>query len=53
VLYQLEAQAPFVFVENLVVSRVVPRGTGEEATPTAPRLSVDLRAAGYFRRAAP
>jgi hypothetical protein len=53
VLYQLEAEAPFVFVENLVVSRVVPRGSGDEATPTAPRLSVDLRAAGYFRRASP
>ena len=54
VLYQLEAEAPLVFVENLLVSRVVPRGSGDaEATPTSPRLSVDLRAAGYFRRAAP
>jgi hypothetical protein len=54
VLYQLEAETPFVFVENLLVSRVVPRGSGDaEAAPTSPRLSVDLRAAGYFRRAAP
>jgi HAMP domain-containing protein len=54
VLYELEAAAPFVFVENLLVSRVVSRGSGDtEATPTSPRLSVDLRAAGYFRRAAP
>jgi hypothetical protein len=54
VLYQLEAEAPFVFVENLQVSRVVARGPGDaETTPTSPRLSVDLRAAGYFRRAAP
>lgn len=54
VLYQLEAQAPFVFVENLQVSRLAQRSSGDaEATPTSPRLSVDLRAAGYFRRAAP
>ncbi len=55
VLYQLEAQAPFVFVENLSVNRVVPRGSGqaEEEHHNSPQLSVDLRAAGYFKRAAP
>jgi hypothetical protein len=53
VLYQLEAEAPFVFVESLLVTRLVPRGSGEtEETPVSPRLSVDLRAAGYFRKAA-
>lgn len=54
VLYKLESGAPFVFIENLLVSRLVPRGSGDaEETETSPRLSVDLRAAGYFRRAAP
>jgi hypothetical protein len=54
VLYQLEAEAPFVFVENLLVSRVVSRASAEGSeTPTSRQLSVDLRAAGYFRRAAP
>jgi hypothetical protein len=53
VLYELEKAAPFVFVESLQVSRVVTRGSGEgEQTPTSPRLSVDLRATGYFRKAA-
>jgi Type II secretion system (T2SS), protein M subtype b len=54
VLYQLESAAPFVFVENLLVSRIAPRGSSdaEQASPST-RLSVDLRAAGYFRRAAP
>lgn len=53
-LYQLEADAPFVFVENLSVNRVVPRGSADaEVTEKSPRLSVDLRAAGYFKRAAP
>ena len=53
-LYHLESEGPFVFVENLLVSRLVPRGSGEaEDRQTSPRLSVDLRAAGYFRRAAP
>jgi hypothetical protein len=54
VLYHLEAEAPFVFVENLLVSRLVPRGSGDaEEAATSPRLSVDLRAAGYFRRSTP
>lgn len=54
VLYELESAAPFVFVETLLVNRVVPRGSGEaEETQTSPLLSVDLRAAGYFRKAAP
>lgn len=54
VLYELESAAPFVFVETLLVNRVVPRVTGEaEETKSSPRLSVDLRAAGYFRKAAP
>jgi type II secretion system (T2SS) protein M len=54
VLYHLEAEAPFVFVENLAVNRVAPRGSGqEEETHTSPPLSVDLRVAGYFKRAAP
>jgi hypothetical protein len=54
VLYQIESAAPFVFVENLLVSRIAPRGSSDtEPAPTSTRLSVDLRAAGYFRRAAP
>jgi hypothetical protein len=54
VLYQLEAEAPFVFVESLLVSRIASRASGDaEATPASSRLSVDLRAAGYFRRAVP
>lgn len=53
VLHELESEAPFVFVETLLVSRVVPRGSGEgEEAASSPRLSVDLRAAGYFRKAA-
>jgi hypothetical protein len=53
-LYRLEAEAPFVFVENLLVSRLVPRGSADaEDTQVSPQLSVDLRAAGYFRRATP
>jgi hypothetical protein len=52
-LYQLEAQAPFVFIENLSVNRVSARGGETEDTTHSPKLSVDLRAAGYFKRAAP
>jgi hypothetical protein len=54
VLYELESTAPFVFVETLLVNRVAQRGSGEpEEGQSSPRLSVDLRAAGYFRKAAP
>lgn len=53
VLYQLESELPFVFVENLAVGRVASRELGEtEKTQKLPRLSVDLRIAGYFRKAA-
>jgi HAMP domain-containing protein len=53
-LYHLEAEAPYVFVENLLVNRLVPRGSADaEDRQISPRLSVDLRAAGYFRRTAP
>jgi len=53
-LYHLESEAPFVFVENLLVNRLVSRGSADaEDRQLSPRLSVDLRAAGYFRRAAP
>jgi len=53
-LYHLESEAPFVFVENLLVNRLAPRGSGDaEETRVSPRLSVDLRAAGYFKRAVP
>ena len=53
-LYHLESEAPFVFVENLLVNRLVPRGSADaEDKQMSPRLSIDLRAAGYFRRAAP
>ena len=53
-LYHLESEGPFVFVENLLVSRLVARGSADaEDRQISPRLSVDLRAAGYFRRAAP
>jgi hypothetical protein len=53
-LYQLEAEAPLVFIDNLTVNRVTQRGAGEtEEVKTSPRLSVDLRAAGYFKRPAP
>jgi hypothetical protein len=37
-----------------LVSRLAQRGSADaEETQISPRLSVDLRAAGYFRRAAP
>ena len=52
VLYQLESQTPYVFVENLVITRAQTRGSGDADEPTSPRLSVDLRASGYFRKAA-
>jgi hypothetical protein len=53
-LYHLESEAPFVFVENLLVNRLAQRGSGDtEEAQVLPRLSVDLRAAGYFKRAAP
>ena len=52
VLYQLESQAPFVFVDNLIITRAATRGSGDSEEPTSPRLSVDLRASGYFRKAA-
>ena len=53
-LYHLESEAPYVFVENLLVNRLVPRGSADpEDRQISPRLSVDLRAAGYFRRTAP
>ena len=52
-LYHLESEAPFVFVENLLVNRLAQRGSGDtEEAQVSPRLSVDLRAAGYFKRAA-
>lgn len=54
VLYELESAAPFVFIETLLVNRVAQRGSGEtEEGQSSPRLSVDLRVAGYFRKAAP
>jgi hypothetical protein len=53
-LYRLESAAPFVFVENLLVNRLAARGSADaEDRQISPRLSVDLRAAGYFRRTAP
>jgi hypothetical protein len=54
VLYQLEATPPFVFIESLLVTRAAQRGTAAdtEAAAASTRLSVDLRAAGYFRRPA-
>lgn len=52
VLYELEADAPFIFVDTLQVTRVT-RGIGEgEESRASPRLTVDLRAAGYFKKAA-
>ena len=53
VLYRLESEPPFVFVENLTVTNVAPRDTSDAEGAAAPKLSVDLRAAGYFRKAAP
>ena len=53
VLYQLEAEPPYVFVENLVVGRAATRDLGEaDSSQKSPRLSIDLRVAGYFRKAA-
>jgi general secretion pathway protein M len=53
-LYRLEANAPFVFVDSLAVTRITPRGGSDvQDAARSPQLSVDLRAAGYFRRGAP
>jgi hypothetical protein len=54
VLYELESAAPFVFIESLQVTRKATRSAGEEgeeAAASSPRLTVDLRAAGYFKKA--
>lgn len=51
VLYRIESEAPFAFIDNLVVTRVATRGSDEEEDKTL-RVTVDMRVAGYFRKAA-
>ena len=51
-IYRLEAERPFVFLDTLTVSRMAARSGGEEnEAEQAPRLAVDLRISGFFRRA--
>jgi hypothetical protein len=52
VLYQLESERPFILVDTLSVRNVPNRGDSEAGNRNrAVRLSVDLRAYGYFRGA--
>ena len=54
-IYRLEAERPFVFLDTLTVSRLATRNSatgGDEAeAEQAPRLAVDFRISGFFRRA--
>lgn len=51
-IYQLETERPLVLVESLAVRRASRAGQSEADAQESPRLSVDLRVVGYYRRAA-
>jgi hypothetical protein len=50
-MYQLEAERPLVTVESLNVRRASRTGQSEAEGQESPRLAVDLRVIGYYRRA--
>ncbi len=51
ILYRLESETPFVFIENLTATRATGQvGDGEEGSRPL-RLAVDLRVSAYFRKA--
>jgi len=50
-LYKLEGEAPFVFVEGLTANPVTARDSDGEQAKISPRLTVNLRLNGYFRGA--
>jgi hypothetical protein len=56
-LYQLEAERPVVMVDSLNVRRAVRSGQAEGEAQAqeheAPRLTVDLRVVGFYRKAGP
>jgi len=50
VLYQLESEIPFVFVDSLVVERVGPQqSAGSDSDEAEDKLRVELRVSGYWR----
>lgn len=51
-IYQLEAQRPIVLVDTLDVRQVATTGVQANAPDAARRLTVNIRAIGYYRRAA-
>jgi hypothetical protein len=53
ILYRLESETPFVFVESLTATKASTQGAGEteEAGKQPLRLAVDLRVSAYFRKA--
>jgi hypothetical protein len=52
VLYKLEGETPFAFVDALTVDRVAPRNPEAESSQAEQRLRIDLRVTGYFRKGA-
>lgn len=52
-MYQLEAERPLVMVDSLTVRRASRAGQGESDAQESPRLAVDLRVIGYYRKAGP
>ena len=52
-MYQLEAERPLVMVDSLTVRRASRTGQSEAEGQESPRLSVDLRVFGYYRKAGP
>jgi hypothetical protein len=50
-LYGLETGRPLVLIDSLTVRRPANRREGEDDSKSAPRLTVELRVVGFYRRA--
>lgn len=50
-MYQLEAERPLIMVESLTVRRASRAGQSEADGQESPRLAIDLRVVGNYRRA--
>lgn len=52
VLHELESGRPLLLVDSLTVRRPPTRREGEDDSKAAPKLTVELRVVGFYRRAA-
>lgn len=50
VLYELESQAPFVFIDSLAVNRPDRGDNAAETADSEPRLTVSMSATGFYRK---